>query len=291
MSALWVEGQVVQLTRRPGARTAYLTLRDPDVDMSLSVTIQRQRRSTPCPRRCPRAPGSWCRPSRRSGPSAARCMLDARQIRPVGRRRAARPARAPQAAAGRRGPVRRRAQEARCRSCPARSGWSAAGRSAAEKDVVENARRRWPAVRFEIRQVAVQGPTAVTEVTAALRELDADPDVDVIVITRGGGSVEDLLPFSNETLRPGRRRRPHPRRQRHRPRRRHPPARPRRRRPRLHPHRRRQARGARRGRASAPRVQQAARPAPGAPSPAGSPASAATWSRCAAGRSWPTRPP
>lgn len=51
-----------------------------------------------------------------------------------------------------------------------------------------------------MRQVAVQGVNAVREVSAALRELDADPGIDVIVITRGGGSVEDLLPFSNETL-------------------------------------------------------------------------------------------
>jgi exodeoxyribonuclease VII large subunit len=72
--------------------------------------------------------------------------------------------------------------------------------SAAERDVVDNARRRWPAVQFETRTVAVQGPKAVTEVTAALQELDRRPEVDVIVITRGGGSLEDLLPFSNETL-------------------------------------------------------------------------------------------
>jgi exodeoxyribonuclease VII large subunit len=71
---------------------------------------------------------------------------------------------------------------------------------AAEKDVVENARRRWPTVRFAIREVAVQGGSAVQEVMAALQGLDADPEVDVIVIARGGGSVEDLLPFSNEAL-------------------------------------------------------------------------------------------
>jgi exodeoxyribonuclease VII large subunit len=70
----------------------------------------------------------------------------------------------------------------------------------AEKDVVENARRRWPAVQFEIREVAVQGAVAVVEVSQALRELDADPLVDVIIITRGGGSFEDLLPFSDESL-------------------------------------------------------------------------------------------
>ena len=70
----------------------------------------------------------------------------------------------------------------------------------AEKDVVENARRRWPAVQFEIREVAVQGAAAVVEVSDALRELEADPLVDVIIITRGGGSFEDLLPFSDESL-------------------------------------------------------------------------------------------
>ncbi|NCV86341.1 MAG: exodeoxyribonuclease VII large subunit, partial [Oxalobacteraceae bacterium] len=72
--------------------------------------------------------------------------------------------------------------------------------SAAEKDVKENARRRWPSVRFETREVAVQGAEAVIQVSAALRELDADPEVDVIIITRGGGSFEDLLPFSDEGL-------------------------------------------------------------------------------------------
>jgi exodeoxyribonuclease VII large subunit len=70
----------------------------------------------------------------------------------------------------------------------------------AEKDVVENARRRWPAVQFEIREVAVQGAAAVVEVSQALQELEANPLVDVIIITRGGGSFEDLLPFSDESL-------------------------------------------------------------------------------------------
>jgi exodeoxyribonuclease VII large subunit len=70
----------------------------------------------------------------------------------------------------------------------------------AEHDVVTNARSRWPGVQIEIRRVTVQGPRAVPEVVAALTELDAEPLVDVIVVARGGGSFEDLLPFSNETL-------------------------------------------------------------------------------------------
>ena len=72
--------------------------------------------------------------------------------------------------------------------------------SDAEKDVLENAKRRWPSVQFEIREVAVQGADAVIQVSAALKELEVDPEVDVIIITRGGGSFEDLLPFSDEGL-------------------------------------------------------------------------------------------
>jgi len=70
----------------------------------------------------------------------------------------------------------------------------------AEHDVVTNARARWPGVRFEVRRVTVQGAHAVPQVVAALVDLDADPQVDVLVVARGGGSFEDLLPFSNEAL-------------------------------------------------------------------------------------------
>jgi len=72
--------------------------------------------------------------------------------------------------------------------------------SAAENDVVENVERRWPGMKFEIREVAVQGSTAVVEVSRALLELEKIEEVDVIIVTRGGGSFEDLLPFSDESL-------------------------------------------------------------------------------------------
>jgi exodeoxyribonuclease VII large subunit len=72
--------------------------------------------------------------------------------------------------------------------------------SAAQRDVLENSRRRWPAVRFELIEVAVQGPQAVQQVTDAVLSLDRHPEVDVIVVARGGGSLEDLLPFSDESL-------------------------------------------------------------------------------------------
>ncbi len=198
MSVLWVEGQVVQLTRRPGARTAYLTLRDPDVDLSLSVAISVNALDAMT------APlGEGARVVIQAKPAfwtqRGTLLLDGRQIRPVGiGELLARLAylKTNLAAQGLFDAERKR----RLPFLPRRVGLICGRASAAEKDVVENARRRWPAVRFETRQVAVQGSSAALEVSAALAELDALPEVDVIVIARGGGSVEDLLPFSNEAL-------------------------------------------------------------------------------------------
>ena len=83
---------------------------------------------------------------------------------------------------------------------PNRVGLITGRDSDAEKDVIRNASLRWPGVVFEVRNTRVQGEGAVAEVIAALAELDAHPEVDVIVIARGGGSFEDLLPFSEEAL-------------------------------------------------------------------------------------------
>lgn len=198
MSVLWVEGQVVQLNRRPGARTAFITLRDPDVDMSLSCSVHVNALDA--------MPGPLAEGARvvlQAKPSfwtqRGSLVLDARQIRPVG---------VGELLARLEYLKRHLAQEGlfdRDRKrplpfLPRRIGLVCGRASAAEKDVVENARRRWPSAAFEIRPVAVQGANAVAEVTTALAELDAHPEVDVIVIARGGGGVEDLLPFSNETL-------------------------------------------------------------------------------------------
>jgi len=72
--------------------------------------------------------------------------------------------------------------------------------SDAEKDVLRNAQLRWPQVQFRIAYAAVQGDRAVTEVTAGIRQLDADPEVDVIIVARGGGDFQNLLVFSDESL-------------------------------------------------------------------------------------------
>ena len=72
--------------------------------------------------------------------------------------------------------------------------------SDAKHDVITNAAKRWPHVRFDVAEVAVQGPSAVEQVSEALKRFEADANIDVIVIARGGGAFEDLLPFSDEGL-------------------------------------------------------------------------------------------
>ncbi|MEV8239182.1 exodeoxyribonuclease VII large subunit [Microbacterium testaceum] len=72
--------------------------------------------------------------------------------------------------------------------------------SDAEKDVHRNAELRWPRVNFQTKYAAVQGDRCVPETLAALKALDADPEVDVIIIARGGGDPQTLLGFSDERL-------------------------------------------------------------------------------------------
>jgi exodeoxyribonuclease VII large subunit len=198
MSPVWVEGQVVELRRRPGTAMAYLTLRDPDVDMSLSVSVPAgllERMSAPI------ADGARVVVNAKAEfwEKRGSLSLAARDIRPVGvGELLARIEHLKRllAAEGLLDADRKR----RLPFLPRTIGLVCGRASAAERDVVENARKRWPAVQFAVREVAVQGTNAVAEVSAAVQELDRDPSVDVIVIARGGGSVEDLLPFSNETL-------------------------------------------------------------------------------------------
>ena len=72
--------------------------------------------------------------------------------------------------------------------------------SDAEKDVLQNAKLRWPEVRFKIQHTPVQGDKAAAEIIKAIQALDADSEVDVIILTRGGGSFQDLLVFSDEQV-------------------------------------------------------------------------------------------
>jgi exodeoxyribonuclease VII large subunit len=198
LSWVWIEGQVTQVTRRAGQRTVFLTLRDPSADISLPLTC-----SAALLDALPGGLRDGAQVVVHARPSfyAARgnLTLSADEIRPIGAGELlARLEHLKQvlAAEGLFAAARKRPLP----FLPGVVGLICGRASAAERDVVENARRRWPAVRFRTEEVVVQGPNAVPELTAALHRLAADSTVEVIVITRGGGSLEDLLPFSNETL-------------------------------------------------------------------------------------------
>jgi len=198
LGAVWIDGQVAEYRQRPGARFHYFVLRDTDVDMSLSVKADSSVIGRLDP---PLAEGQRLLVHARPDFYAARGSLSmlAREIRPVGLGALlAELARLRDllAAEGLFSAERKVALP----FLPRRIGLVCGRNSAAMQDVLANARDRWPSMPFEIREVPVQGAQAVTAVSNAVTELDALPDVDVIIVTRGGGSVEDLLPFSNETL-------------------------------------------------------------------------------------------
>lgn len=192
----WVEGQIIELNKR--ARVTYLTLRDVNEEVSVPVTLfaQETARLTEELERGQRVvvqlkPDFWVK--------AGKLSMLGHGIRPVGL-----------------GTMLERIEKLRKQLAseglfseyhkkplpvlPHRVGLITGRDSDAEKDVIRNARLRWPSVEFEVREVAVQGVHALRQVTEALRELDTHPQVDVIVIARGGGSLEDLLPFSEEAL-------------------------------------------------------------------------------------------
>ncbi|MFI7659777.1 exodeoxyribonuclease VII large subunit [Micromonospora parva] len=195
---VWVDGQVAQISRRPGASTVFLTLRDPSADLSLTVTTNRDVLDAGAPEL-----REGARVVLHAKPEfyAARGTLSLRadEIRQVGLGELlARLEKLKKllAAEG----LFDRARKRRLPFLPGRIGLITGRASAAERDVLTNARRRWPAVEFRTVNVAVQGPSAVPQIVDALKVLDADPSIDVIIIARGGGGIEDLLPFSDEAL-------------------------------------------------------------------------------------------
>jgi exodeoxyribonuclease VII large subunit len=194
LGRIWVEGQIAEFKRR--GNTVFVTLRDPLAAVSAQVICTRGVFDAVSPVEGARVV-MFVKPDFNA--TRGSFALTALEIRAVGvgelLARLER-LRRELGAEGLFAPERKRALP----FLPGVIGLVCGRDSAAERDVVQNAQRRWPAVRFRIEQSAVQGPYAAGEVTEALRKLDADPEVDVIVIARGGGSLEDLLPFSDEDL-------------------------------------------------------------------------------------------
>jgi len=196
MSPVWVEGQVLNVKR--WRHLVFLTLRDTDEQMSLKATL----------------PASEVDALGISLKDGARVVIHAKpqwwprggdlqmvgdQVRSVGLGDLLARIEALKVALAAEG-LFSADRKVALPVIPRRIGLVVATQGDAEHDVVTNATDRWPAARFEIRRVTVQGPRAVADVAAALQELDALAEVDVIVVARGGGSLEDLLPFSDEKL-------------------------------------------------------------------------------------------
>lgn len=198
LGSLWVEGELTQVNMKPTWKLSYLTLRDTESETSVQLTASTSLlRGLASPPRDGDRVVVHGRPAFYEGRGTFSLWIT--EIRPVGigellaRIEALRNALAKE---GLFDPARKK----RLPYLPTRVGLITGRGSAAERDVLSVARDRWPAVEFEVINTPVQGATAVPEIIAALQRLDAHPEVDVIIIARGGGSVEDLLPFSEESL-------------------------------------------------------------------------------------------
>lgn len=198
MGTIWVEGQLTQVAAKPNWKLAYLTLRDTERQASVKLTCPAKLvRDSPVPLDDGARVVVRGKPAFYAG--RGEFSLWTTEIRPVGvgellaRIEALRNQ---LAAEGLFDPSRKR----RLPYLPQLIGLITSRDSAAERDVRSVAEDRWPEVAFRTVHTPVQGADAAPKVIEALRTLDADPEVDVIIIARGGGSVEDLLPFSEETL-------------------------------------------------------------------------------------------
>lgn len=195
--AVWVEGQVIQLKRRAGSSIHFLTLRDKLADVSVQVSVS----TATLDAAGPITEGALVAAHVRAQvyPANGSLTFACDDLRPSGEGRLLAHLEQRKRALQAEGLFARERKQ-RLPFLPRSIGLVTARESAAERDVVENVRRRWPGAVIVTRHALMQGLQAVEQVTDALRSLDADPAVDVIVIARGGGSVEDLLPFSDEGL-------------------------------------------------------------------------------------------
>ena len=196
LGPIWIEGEISELNERSGMM-AFMRLRDPSVDMSISVMCHKSVIAAVKPLPDNARIVMYAKPSWYTKNGSL--SFSAREIRQVGvGELLARLEALKNQLAGE--GLFNSDRKVALPLLPKVIGLICGRNTDAEKDVVENAKRRWPSVLFEIREVTVQGAAAVSEVSAALRELEANKDVEVIIITRGGGSFEDLLPFSDEGL-------------------------------------------------------------------------------------------
>ena len=196
LGPIWIEGEISELNERSGMM-AFIRLRDPSVDMSISVMCHKSVIAAAQPLPANARVVLYAKPSWYTKNGSL--SFSAREIRQVGVGELLARLEALKNTLALEG-LFDSDRKVALPLLPQKIGLICGRNTDAEKDVVENAKRRWPSVQFEIREVTVQGAAAVSEVSEALRELEADKTVEVIIITRGGGSFEDLMPFSDEGL-------------------------------------------------------------------------------------------
>ena len=195
---LWVEGQLTQINIKSTWKLSYLTLRDVEQQKSVQLTCPTDLvRNLPTPLKDGDRVVVYGKPAFYAGRGTfSLWTTDIRHVG-IGELLARIEALRKQLTAeGLTDPARKKPLP----FLPKKVGLITGRGSAAERDVLAVSQDRWPAVQFRVINTAVQGTGTVAQVIDALQLLDADPDVDVIIIARGGGSVEDLLPFSEEAL-------------------------------------------------------------------------------------------
>ncbi|MDR0784189.1 MAG: exodeoxyribonuclease VII large subunit, partial [Propionibacteriaceae bacterium] len=196
LGQIWVSAQIIELNRKTGA-THFLTLRDASEEVSVAVTLSTAVLDAAGPVSVGMAVTAQLKPTvwLKSGRLSYECS----DLRPTGEGQLLAQIEHLKRllhAEGLFSPAIKRPLPV----LPRRIGLITGQGSAAERDVVVNVRRRWPAAQFQTRYCLMQGPSCAGQIIEAIGELDADDEVQVIVIARGGGSVEDLLPFSDESL-------------------------------------------------------------------------------------------
>ena len=198
MPSVWIEGQITSIKIRPGSDWVFVDLRDVSAEATLNVVFNRSVLDD-----APSEIESGQRVLVHGKPefwmNRGSLVFRARRIQPVGLGElmiALEKLKLQLLKEGLFAPEKKKPIP----FLPKKIGLICGRASAAMKDVMENTRLRWPGIKFDVHEVAVQGVKSSSEVRAALAQLNAENEVEVIVITRGGGSFEDLLPFSDEML-------------------------------------------------------------------------------------------
>jgi exodeoxyribonuclease VII large subunit len=196
LPTIWVEGEVTELRRNPRWQSVFFTLKDPNDGACLGVTIARSRFDA---LRLDLTDGErvhvFGRPDLFEAKGDFRMRALSIERFGLGDHLAALERLKKKLAAE--GLFERKRQ---LPFLPRRIGLVTGNDAAAKRDVLTTVTTRFPAAHVVVAETYVQGPFAATAMIDALRAVSETPEVDVVVLARGGGSFEDLLPFSDERL-------------------------------------------------------------------------------------------